>query len=219
VSAPPEAGAGPAGAVPAIAYATEWLPEDAALAAARARAAEMGVAAVGPLAGASLRFLAAVTQARAVVELGTGTGVSGLWLLRGMPEGGVLTSIDVEAEHQRLAREVFTEAGVPANRLRLIAGSANDVLPRLADASYDLVHADARSEDVPDLLDGIVRIVRPGGVLVIGHALAGKVADPTSRDAAALALRVAARAVRERDDLLPVLWPVDDGLLAAVRMV
>ena len=47
-----------------------------------------------------------------MVEVGTGAGVSGLWLLRGMQSDGVLTSVDTEAEHQRLARETFTEAGI-----------------------------------------------------------------------------------------------------------
>ncbi len=55
-----------------------------------------------------------VIDARAVVEVGTGTGVSGLWLLRGMRSDGVLTTVDIEAEHQRLARETFTEGGIAA---------------------------------------------------------------------------------------------------------
>ncbi|MFL6156784.1 MAG: O-methyltransferase, partial [Marmoricola sp.] len=96
------------------------------LANARARAEEVGVAPIGSGGGAALRFLASVLDARAVVEIGTGTGVSGLWLLRGMRPDGVLTSVDTEAEHQRLAREAFTEAGFAPQRFRLITGSALD---------------------------------------------------------------------------------------------
>ncbi len=59
---------------------------------------------IGSGGGAALRFLASVLEARAVVEIGTGTGVSGLWLLRGMRADGVLTTVDIEAEHQRLAK-------------------------------------------------------------------------------------------------------------------
>src|SRR3954449_4710787 len=94
-------------------YAEEFVAEDEILAAARARAEEVGVVAIGSGGGATLRFLASVLDARAVVEIGTGTGVSGLWLLRGMRPDGVLTSVDTEAEHQRLAKEAFTEAGIP----------------------------------------------------------------------------------------------------------
>src|SRR3954453_429852 len=101
-------------------YAEEFVAEDEILAAARARAEEVGVVAIGSGGGAPLRFLASVLDARAVVEIGTGTGVSGLWLLRGMRPDGVLTTVDTEAEHQRLARESFTEAGIPAQRARTI---------------------------------------------------------------------------------------------------
>src|SRR5213592_1524210 len=93
-------------------YAEEFVAEDEILAAARARAEEVGVTPIGSGAGAALRFLASVLDARAVVEIGTGTGVSGLWLLRGMRGDGVLTTVDIETEHQRLARQSFTEAGV-----------------------------------------------------------------------------------------------------------
>ena len=77
-----------------------------------------------------------------MVEIGTGTGVSGLWLLRGMRPDGVLTTIDVEAEHQRVARRVFAAAGLAPSRTRIITGRALDVLPRLADGVYDLVFVD-----------------------------------------------------------------------------
>src|SRR6476646_2351931 len=123
-------------------YAEGFVAEDEVLAAARARAEEVGVVAIGPGGGAALRFLASVIEARAVVEVGTGTGVSGLWLLRGMRPDGILTTVDIEAEHQRLARETFTEGGVAPQRARTIAGAALDVLPRLTDGHYDLVFCD-----------------------------------------------------------------------------
>ena len=60
-------------------------------------------------------------------------------LLRGMPADGVLTTIDLEAENQRAAREAFVEAGFRPNRTRLITGRALEVLPRLTDRAYDFV--------------------------------------------------------------------------------
>src|SRR3954471_10268038 len=113
-----------------------YLPEDDVMADARSAAAVLGCEPVSPGVGAALRFLASAVAARAVVEVGTGTGLSGLWLLRGMRPDGVLTSIDAEAEHQRLARASFTAEGVPTSRARLINGRALDVLPRLADRAY-----------------------------------------------------------------------------------
>ena len=81
-----------------------------------------------------LTFLASAIGAKAVVEVGTGTGVSGLCLLRGMHAEGVLTSVDLEAENQRLARDSFTEAGFAPQRFRLIAGAGLEVMPMLTDA-------------------------------------------------------------------------------------
>ncbi|RYJ01695.1 MAG: methyltransferase, partial [Actinomycetales bacterium] len=75
-------------------YAEAYVAEDDVLAAARARAEEVGVVPIGSGGGGVLRFLAAVLDARAVVEIGTGTGVSGLWMLRGMRPDGVLTTVD-----------------------------------------------------------------------------------------------------------------------------
>ena len=88
-------------------YSEGYLPEDDTLLRARERAGQLGCTPVLPGSGAVLRVLAAVAQARAVVEIGTGTGVASLYLLRGMPDDGVLTTIDVEVEHQRAAKEAF----------------------------------------------------------------------------------------------------------------
>src|ERR1700753_4342975 len=95
-----------------VSYAETFIAEDEVLERARGRAAELGCVPIGAGGGAALRALAAATSAKNVVEVGTGAGVSGLWLLAGMRPDGVLTTVDVEAEHQRAAKEAFTEAGV-----------------------------------------------------------------------------------------------------------
>jgi predicted O-methyltransferase YrrM len=198
------------------AYAEEFVPEDDALRAARARAEEVGVSPIGSGGGAALHFLASLVDARAVVEIGTGTGVSGLWLLRGMRPDGVLTSVDLEAEHQRLARETFREAGIASQRYRLITGAALDVLPRLTDGAYDLVLCDAAKGEYPDYLREALRLLRPGGLVAMDNALwHDKVADPAQRDDETVALRELGRTIREDDTLLPLLLPVGDGLLVA----
>lgn len=199
-------------------YVEGYLPEDEALHAARERAGELGCVPIGPGGGTMLRFLAAALSARAVVEVGTGAGVSGLWLLRGMVPDGVLTSIDVEPEHQRVARTAFMEAGFAPARVRLINGRALDVLPRLADAAYDLVFVDAVKTEYPRYLEEAVRLLRPGGVVALDNVLwRGQVADSARRDPATMALREVARLVREDERLVPVLLPVGDGLLVALR--
>jgi len=200
-------------------YAEEFVTEDEVLTAARARAEEVGVAPIGTGGGAALRFLAAAIEARAVVEIGTGTGVSGVWLLRGMRADGVLTTVDLEAEHQRLAKQAFTEAGVPPQRVRLIPGAALDVLPRLTDGHYDLVFCDGDKTEYADYLSEALRLLKPGGLVAFDNALwHDRVADPAQRDAETVSIRELGRTVAENDSLLPVLLPVGDGLLVAKKV-
>ena len=199
-------------------YAGSFVTEDEVLAAARERGQELGCTPIGPPTGAALRFLAGALGARAVVEVGTGAGASGLCLLRGIASDGVLTSIDVEPEHQRAARRAFTEAGFAPSRYRLIMGQALDVLPRLTDEAYDLVFIDAVKLEYPRYLDAGVRLLRPGGMIAFGNAV-GKamLADPAYRDPSAAALRAVGTMIRDDETLLPLLLPLDDGLLLALR--
>jgi predicted O-methyltransferase YrrM len=179
----------------------------------------VGVVPIGSGAGAALRFLAAVTGARSVVEVGTGTGVSGLWMLRGMRADGVLTSVDLEAEHQRLAKQTFTEAGILPQRFRLIPGAALDVVPRLTDGHYDMVFCDGDKLEYSEYLDEAIRLLKPGGILAFDNALwHDRVADPAQRDAETVAIRELDNRVREHEGLLPLLLPVGDGLLVARKV-
>jgi predicted O-methyltransferase YrrM len=197
-------------------YAEQYIPEDEVLLAGRRRAEEVGCVPVGSGTGATLRFLAAMLDAHAVVEVGTGTGVSGVWTLRGMRDDGVLTTVDVEAEHQRLARETFREAGIAPNRVRLITGRALEVLPRLTDGAYDLVLIDGDKQEYTELFTEALRLLRSGGVVGFDNALwHDRVADPAQRDPDTVALREIGRLVRESEDVVPVLLPVGDGLLLA----
>jgi predicted O-methyltransferase YrrM len=200
-------------------HSEEYVGEDEILANARARAEEVGVVPIGSGAGAALRFLASVLDARAVVEIGTGTGVSGLWMLRGMRPDGVLTSVDTEAEHQRLAKETFAEAGIASQRVRLIPGAGLEVLPRLTDGHYDLVFADGDKQEYPEYLTEALRLLRPGGVVAFDNALwHDRVADPAQRDPDTVAVRELGRIIREDESLVPVLLPVGDGLLLAKKV-
>lgn len=153
-----------------------------------------------------------------MVEIGTGCGTSGIWLLRGMREGAVLTTVDVEPEHQRLARAAYLAAGFPAGRYRLIGGLALDVLPRLADGAYDMVFCDADRQEYADYLDAALRLLRPGGIVIFNSTMPGSTTAerlPTEAEMAALAeLR---EHVRTDERLVPLLLPVGNGLLCAVR--
>ncbi len=201
-----------------LAHAEGSISEDAIVAAARERAVDAGAGAVTPAVGALLALLTRLSGGKAVVEVGTGAGVSGLWLLSGMREDGVLTTIDIEPEHQRLAKQAFSEAGIGPGRTRLIGGRAQDVLTRLADASYDLVFIDAAAADQQHFVVEGIRLLRPGGLIVVHHAaLDGRAGDPAAHDSDVTAVREAARLIAEDERFTPVLVPLGDGVLVAAR--
>ena len=198
------------------AYAEDFVAESEAAEAARRLGAELGATPIGTGTGAALRLLAAAGGARAVMEIGTGGGTSGLWLL--MPADGVLTTIDVDAEHSRAARAAYAAAGVAHQRTRVISGAALDVLPRMTDGAYDLVFIDADKPSYPAYVEHAVRLLRPGGILALDNMLwHDKVADPAARDKTTATLRELGKSIREDERLMPSLLPVGDGLLAAVK--
>lgn len=200
------------------AYAEDFADEPQHIEAARIQGEHLGATPVTSAAGAALRMLAASTAARTIVEIGTGAGSSGLWLLDGMPADGVLTTIDISMEHQRAARAAYQRAGYPPQRTRIISGSALTVLPRLADAAYDLVLVDGEKDEYPAYVEQALRLVRRGGVIVLDNMLwHDRVADPAVRDETTKRLRALGKELRERDDLLTTLLPVGDGLLVCVK--
>ena len=201
-------------------YAEEFVPEPEVVEAARRRGVELGTAPpIGAGAGAVLRLLAAVVGRPAVVEIGTGTGhLRALAAARDARADGVLTTVDIEAEHQRAARQAFTTAGYPHQRTRVITGAAAEVLPRLTDGATTWCFVDGDKETYPTYLEHALRLLRPGGVVAFDNMLwHDQVADPAARDDTTSTLRELGKELRDHDDLVTVLLPVSDGLLVAVR--
>ncbi len=204
----------------AEAYGAGTLDEttEAALGWCRERARQTGIRTVTTGTGAALRMLAATADAKAVAEIGTGTGVSGIYLLHGMRPDGVLTTVDLEPERQTFAKQAFREAGFAGNRARFIPGRALDVLPRLADGGYDLVFCDGDLMECLEYLAESLRLLRPGGLVCFAGVFAdGRTVDSGVQPAEVLRLRELLRAIRESSALAPALLPVGDGLLCAVK--
>jgi len=170
-------------------FIRESIVEPSPIARARAHAIELGASPISAAVGSQIAVLAAATGARSIVEIGTGAGVSGLWLLRGAPQA-VLTSIDNEPEHLAAARQAFSDARVAPTKARFITGRAADVLPRMNEASYDIVLVDADPENVIDYVEHGLRLVRTGGMVLVPRILGGgRVADPVQRDEVTSAYR------------------------------
>jgi predicted O-methyltransferase YrrM len=202
---------------PVPAFADAFAVEDDVLRDARESSAQFGVEPVSPAAGAALAVAAAVRPATSIVEIGTGVGVSGLWLLRGAREAQ-LTTIDQDLDQHQVARGLFAAAGHPTKQVRFITGTAEDVLPRMNDDAYDLVLVDAGWEGVVEHTAAALRIAKPGGTVLVARVLqGGKVTNAAKRDRATVTYRDLLKSVREREDVLASLNPVGDGLLQLVR--
>jgi predicted O-methyltransferase YrrM len=198
-------------------FTEDFAKESEVIQRARIRAEEMGIECVTASVGTHLAFLASTLRAKAIVEVGTGTGVSALHLLLGSP-AAVLATIDSEQEHQAAAKLAFTEAGIASNRTRVIVGKAVDVMSNMADAAYDLVFLDADRETLEEQLHEASRLLRPGGVVAIAHALwRDRVPDPAMRDEATSIYRDVLRFFENNDSFITSLLASGDGLLLASK--
>ncbi|TFC84788.1 O-methyltransferase [Cryobacterium sinapicolor] len=199
-------------------FSDDSVVESDAVARARQQSLELGIDAISPAVGAQSAVIAAATGARSILEVGTGAGVSGIWLLTGAP-GATLTSIDTEVDHQQHAKANFAEASIPANRVRLITGRAADVLPRMNENSYDIVFVDADPQSVIEYVEHALRLARPGGTVLVAHALwRGRVANPAQRDDVATGFRTLLTVIASSTAVISALSPVGDGLLQITKL-
>jgi predicted O-methyltransferase YrrM len=199
-------------------YADDFAAETAPIHRARELSREYGIDAISSAVGSQLAVLSASIRAEQIIEIGTGLGVSGLWLLRGSPEAH-LTSIDAEYEYHEHAKTLFEEAGVHHTHLRLITGSSSEILPRMNENTYDIVLIDADPVLLLENVEHALRLVRVGGLIVVAHALwHGEVADPSQRGPIPSAFRSVLTLVSESEAVLAALSPAGDGLLQLVRV-
>lgn len=200
-------------------YTEDFVTETPDILEARARAEELGIECITPSVGSHLALLASALGAKAIVEAGTGAGVSSLWLLSASSDS-ILATIDSEPEFQVAAKLAFKDAKIAPTRTRIISGKAIEVMSNMADAAYDLVFLDADRAELEIQLMQASRLLRPGGVVAISHALwRDRVPDPAMRDEATSSYRDILRFFSNNDDFLAALSPIGDGLLMASKRV
>jgi predicted O-methyltransferase YrrM len=173
---------------------------------------------IAPEQGAFMALLVQLIGARRILEIGTFTGYSSTAMALAMPPEGRMTCLDVSEEWTDRARQAWREAGV-ADRVELRIGPAAESLRELADDSFDLAFIDADKTGYDAYYEGCLRVVRPGGLILIDNVLqGGRVADEAADDESVVAIRAlnAKIVTDERVDM--TLLPIADGLtLARVR--
>ena len=124
--------------------------------------------------GALLRVLALAVGATRILEIGTATGYSGIWLAGALPAGGMLLTMESDAERAEIARQNFARAGL-SDRVSVIVGDARRTLAKVS-GPFDLIFQDGDKPLYVRLLDRLVELLRPGGLLVTDNVLwAGEV--------------------------------------------
>jgi predicted O-methyltransferase YrrM len=199
-------------------YTEDFTQESDVIKRARSRADELGVEAITPSVGIQLSILARALSAKAIVEVGTGAGISGLWLLSAS-QNSVLATIETESEHQNLAKLAFEQAGIVNSRLRLITGRSVEVLTNLADSAYDLVFLDGDKDTLEEQVEQSHRLLRSGGVLAIAHALwRDRVPDGQLSDDSTIIYRNLLAKLSKSDGFISTVLPIGDGLVIASKL-
>ncbi|MBI2569335.1 MAG: class I SAM-dependent methyltransferase [Candidatus Schekmanbacteria bacterium] len=165
---------------------------------------------IGPVEGALLRLLVQLAPARRVLEIGTFTGYSALWMASGLPPDGRVVSCDVSEEWTSIARR-YWEQSPDGGKIELRLGPAAATLAALV-GPFDLAFIDADKESYPAYWERCLELVRPGGLIVLDNALWGGTVlapdDEASRTLAALNRRIAADS-----RVAAVLLTVRDGMM------
>jgi len=173
---------------------------------------------IGPEQGALLALLVRLVDARRIVEIGTFTGYSSTAMALALPADGRVVCLDVSAEWTDRARAAWEEAGV-ADRVELRLGPALESLASLKDGAFDLAFIDADKPSYDEYYTGCLRVVRPGGLIVLDNMLQrGRVADPDNRDPGPETIRALNERIAADERVEHVLLPIADGMtLARVR--
>ncbi len=195
-------------------------PPDPVLAEMEEHGAREGIPIVAPETGALLHVLARAGGARRIVEVGTAIGVSALYLARALPDDGVLVSFEIDQERHRAARAYLERAGV-GGRVDLRLQDAREGLREL-EGQFDLAFLDGVKAQYGDYFDGVLPLLRQGGVLAVDNVLRrGLVAqargDGTLGDEEVRMARAFNQRLLDDEELEATITPVGDGVLIAVK--
>jgi predicted O-methyltransferase YrrM len=173
---------------------------------------------IAPEQGAFMAMLVQLTGASRILEIGTFTGYSSTAMALALPDGGRITCLDVSREWTDRARQAWADAGV-ADRVDLRIGPAVERLAQLEDDSFDLAFIDADKTGYDAYYSGCLRVVRPGGLILIDNVLqSGRVVDPAADDESVRAIRALNDRIAADERVDVVLLPLADGLtMARVR--
>jgi len=176
---------------------------------------------VDPEVGALLRVLALSIGAARILEIGTAVGYSGIWLAGGLAPGGMLITMEIDEQRAQEARDNFTRAGV-ADRVSVVGGDAQLKLAKVS-GPFDLIFQDGSKRLYSPVLDRLVALLRPGGLLVTdnvlwdGEVAPGFVAKPTRDPADTQAIIEYNERLAAHPQLITATVPLRDGVSISTK--
>jgi predicted O-methyltransferase YrrM len=171
--------------------------------------------------GALLRVLAAAVGATRILEIGTAIGYSGIWLAGALPPGGMLVTMEMDEGRARTARQNFARAGL-ADRANVVVGDAKLMIAKVA-GPFDVIFLDGPKHLYNPLLDRLVALLRPGGLLITdnvlwdGEVVPGFVDKPAHDAADTRAIAEYNERLNAHPSLMAATVPLRDGVAIAVK--
>ncbi len=199
--------------------AARTIPEDAFLRDLAREASATGIPTIwiAPEQAAFLRILLRAARATEVIEIGTLAGYSAISLARALPPGGRVRTIEIHPPFADFAARWIARSDV-AERVEVLRGDAREVLPTIARASVDAAFLDADKKGYPLYLEECLRIVRPGGLIIVDNAFAfGQLLDPHPTDPEAPAVKEFNEIMARDARLESVIVPLGDGCWVGVK--
>ena len=174
---------------------------------------------VAPEQGHFLAFMVKLTGAKRVLELGTFTGYSSLAMSLALPADGHLVTLDASEEWTRMALGAWKGAGVEG-KITLRLGPGLDSLEKMekegAAGSFDLAFIDANKEDYDFYYEACLRLVRPGGLIMLDNMFRdGRVTDASATDPSVTCIQAVNAKIAGDERVDRVLIPVGDGVTLA----
>jgi caffeoyl-CoA O-methyltransferase len=170
---------------------------------------------IGPMVGPFLRQLAIITQAKNILELGSGYGYSAYWFARGIPEDGRIICTDNDENNRDRALEFFKRGGFE-KKIEFRLGDALEIAADL-DGPFDIILNDIDKKDYPAAFDIAMNLLRPGGIFVTDNVLwSGRIVTDEPDELTAT-VQEFNRKLFNSDGIISSIIPIRDGLGLAVK--
>ena len=166
---------------------------------------------VSPETGKLLGMFVKMIGAKRILEIGTLTGYSTIWMARALPPDGKVTTLELTKVHADEALSNYKKAGLDS-RINLILGKALESLDTLSGNSFDLVFIDADKENCVNYFNKVIDMVRTGGLIITDNTLRrGEVIDPNPGPGA-MGIIAYNKLVAANSRVESLLVPIDDGI-------